>query len=262
MGRYFLETMPIAVAYLCIAALILAACEAGILIGRHHRRTRQDEGALTSVGPMVGGLLGMLAFVLAFTFSMAATHHGARKQDVLAEAIHIGTAYLRADLVGDVRGPQIKHLLGEYVDVRVRAAQPGGDVTAALKRSLEIHDQLWSLASAAALEHPGANTALVIGSINEVIDMHERRYNDAIRARIPGTIWLGLAAIAVVTMATLGLQVGLSGKRRLVGIVPIALAFSVLATLILDLNRPQGGFITVSQQPMLELQTKTNEATK
>lgn len=262
MGRYFLETMPIAGAYLCIVLLILAACEAGILIGRHHHRTRQDEGALSSVGPMVGGLLGMLAFVLAFTFSMAATHHSARKQDVLTEAIDIGTAYLRADLAGDARGSQIKRLLGEYVDIRVRAARPGGDVQAALKRSLEIHGQLWRLASSAALEHPGANTALVIGSINDVIDMHERRYNDAIRARIPGTIWLGLAAIAVVTMATLGLQVGLSGKRRLVGILPIALAFAVLATLVLDLNRPQGGFITVSQQAMLDLQARINGATK
>jgi hypothetical protein len=262
MGRYFLETMPIAGAYLCIVFLILAACEAGILIGRHHHRTRKDEGALTSVGPMVGGLLGMLAFVLAFTFSMAATHHATRKQDVLAEAIHIGTAWLRADLLGDARGTQMKRLLGEYVDARLQAARPGSDFQAALTRSLEIHDLLWTQASSAALEHPGHNTALVVESINDVIDMHERRYTDAVRARIPGTIWLGLMAITVLTMGTLGLQVGLSGKRRLVGIVPIALAFSVLATLILDLNRPQGGFITVSQQPMLDLQAEISGAEK
>lgn len=256
MSRYFLETMPIAGVYLCIVLLILAACEAGILIGRHHHRTRQDEGAMTSVGPVVGGLLGMLAFVLAFTFSMAATHHGTRKQDVLAEAINIGTAYVRADLVGDARGSQIKRLLGEYVDIRLRAARPGSDVQAAVKRSLDIHDLLWAQASSAALEHPGHNATLVVESINDVIDMHKRRYNDAVRARIPGTVWLGLMAITAITMVTLGLQVGLSGKRRLVGIVPIALAFAVLATLVLDLNRPQGGYITVSQQAMLDLQTE------
>lgn len=262
MGRYFLETMPMAVAYLCIVFLILSACEAGILIGRHHQRTRRDEGALASVGPMVGGLLGMLAFVLAFTFSMAATHHGARKQDVLAEALHIGTAYLRADLLDDARGTQIKRLLGEYVNVRVGAARPGSDIQAAVKRSLEIHHVLWSQVSAAALDHPNPNTALAVESINDVIDMHQRRYADAIRARIPGTVWLGLMAITVITMATLGLQVGLSGKRRLVGIVPIALSFAVLTTLVLDLNRPQGGFITVSQQPMLDLQAEIKANSK
>jgi hypothetical protein len=262
MDKYFLEAMPIPGAYLCIVLLILAACEAGILIGRRHQRTHQDEGAMTSVGPMVGGLLGMLAFVLAFTFSTASTHHGARKQDVLTEAIDIGTAYLRADLIGDTRGSQIKRLLSEYVDVRLGAARPGGDVQAAVKRSLEIHDLLWTQASSAALEHPGHNTALLVESINDVIDMHQRRYADAILARIPSTIWLGLMAITVLTMGTLGLQVGLSGKRRLVGIVPIALAFAVLVTLILDLNRPQGGFITVSQQPLLDLQARMNRAAK
>lgn len=262
MDKYFLETMPIAVAYLCIVLLILAACEAGILIGRRHHRTRQDEGAMTSVGPMVGGLLGMLAFVLAFTFSMAATHHGARKQDVLTEAIDIGTAYLRADLIGDTRGSQIKRLLGEYVDVRLRAVRPGGDLKASVTRSLEVHELLWTQASSAALEDPGHNTALVIESVNDVIEMHQRRYADGVRARIPGSIWLGLLVITVITMGTLGLQIGLSGKRRLVGIIPIALAFAVLVTLILDLNRPQGGFITVSQQPLLDLQARMNRAAK
>ena len=77
MGKYFVEVMPIAGVYLCIVLLILASSEIGFLIGRYHHRTRQDERAPTSVAPMVAGLLGMLAFVLAFTFSMAATHHGA-----------------------------------------------------------------------------------------------------------------------------------------------------------------------------------------
>lgn len=262
MDRYFLEAMPIAGVYLCIVLLILASCEAGILIGRHHRRTRQDEGALTSVGPMVGGLLGMLAFVLAFTFSMAATHHSARKQDVLTEAIHIGTAYLRADLLGDVRGPQIKRLLSEYVDVRLRTARPGGDLKAGVTRSLEIHDLLWAQVSSAVRENSNRNAALAVASVNEVIAMHERRLTDAVHARIPGGIWLGLMAITVLTMGTMGLQIGLSGKRRLVGIIPIALAFSVLVTLILDLNRPQGGFITVSQQPLLDLQARMDRAPK
>jgi hypothetical protein len=148
------------------------------------------------------------------------------------------------------------------VDIRLQAARPRGDIRAAVQRSLEIHRLLWTQASSAALEHPGHNTALLIESVNDVIDMHERRYTDTVRARIPGTIWLGLTAIAVLTMGTLGLQVGLSGRRRLVGIIPIALAFGVLATLVLDLNRPQGGFITVSQQPMLDLQTDIRAAEK
>ena len=256
MGRYFLEAMPMPGVYACIVLMILAACEAGILIGRHHLRTRQDEGAQASIGPIVGGLLGMLAFLLAFTFSTASTHHGARKQNVLTEAIHIDTAYRRADLLGEVRGPQVKRLLAEYVDVRLRAARPGGDLKAGVARSLEIHDLVWAQVVSAAREDSNRYASVVVTSVNEMIAMHERRVADGVRARVPGRIWVGLLAITVLTMGTLGLQIGLSGKRRLVGIVPIALTFAVLVTLIVDLNRPQGGFITVSQQPLVDLQDR------
>jgi len=77
---------------------MLAFYEVGCQLG-FHAKTRQDKEAPTSLGPMVGGLLGMLAFVLAFTFSMALTQHDHRKQTVLEEANSIGTAYLRSDLI-------------------------------------------------------------------------------------------------------------------------------------------------------------------
>ena len=260
MGSYFLEAMPMPGVYLCMVLLILAAAEAGILVGRYHRRTRQDEGAQASVGPMVGGLLGMLAFLLAFTFSTASAQHGARKQDVLAEAIHIGATSLRADLVGGTQGAQIKSLLRDYVDVRLLAASPGGDLKAGLTRSLQIHGQLWTQASSAAREEPGLRTNRLVDAVIKLIGMHERRVADGVRARIPGRIWIGLLVITALTMGSLGLQIGLSGKRRLVGVVPIALTFSVLVTLIVDLNRPQGGFITVSQQPLIDLQARLHSA--
>lgn len=254
MGEYILQVLPIPLVYLCIVLMILLACETGFRIGHHFHRKHQDAGAHSSVGPIVGGMLGMLAFVLAFTFSMAATQHGQRKQDVLIEANHIGTAYLQSVFLGEPRAADVKRLLREYVDIRVQAAVPGGKWQVAMKRSSEIHELLWAQVSSVAIEQPNAISALVTKSINEVIDLHEQRYIDAVTARIPSGIWLGLIAITVLTMGTLGLQVGLAGKRRLVAIFPIAMAFAVLATLIVDLNRPQGGVITVSQQPMIDLQ--------
>ena len=260
MGDYILQVLPIPLVYLCIVILILLACEGGFRIGHHLHRKHQDAGAHSSVGPIVGGMLGMLAFVLAFTFSMAATQHGQRKHDVLAEANDIGTAYLRADFLGEPRAGEVRDLLREYLEIRVAAAQPGGDWRPALKRSLEIHELLWAQVSPGAMEQPNAVAALLVTSVNEVIDMHEQRFSDAVRARIPGSIWLGLLVITVLTMGTLGLQVGLSGKRRLVALIPISMAFAVLATLIVDLNRPQGGLITVSQQSMIDVQDSMGKA--
>ena len=254
MGHYFLDTLPIPAAYLLIVLLILVSCEVGFRIGRYYDVTEPDASAVTSVGPMLGGLLGMLGFVLAFTFSMASEQHGVRKHDVLEEASIIGTAYLRADLIDEPHAGTVRTLLRDYVAVRLQAATPGADMGAAIRRSLEIHDALWREVSSAAVQQGGAVPALAVESVNDLIDMHEQRFTEAVLTRIPGVIWLGLGAITILTMVAMGLHAGLAGKRRLMAVTPIALAFAMLATLVLDLNRPQGGFITVSQRAMVDAQ--------
>lgn len=238
---------------LCVglAAAMLIFTEIGFRIGGRIRNQR-DKDAPVSLSPMVGGLLGMLAFVLAFTFSMAAGQHDARKQNMLDESNAIGTAYLRASLLDDPPREEVRSLLREYVNVRLQGAA-GDDLDHALEESVRIHEALWQAVSAAAVARPDTNTALVLESINEVIDMHQKRVTAGLRNRIPGTVWLALLLISALTMLTLGTQIGLSGKRRWAALIPLALAFAVLVALVVDLDRPQKGLITVSQQAMVEL---------
>ncbi|MCJ7538225.1 MAG: hypothetical protein MUO88_01045 [Desulfobacterales bacterium] len=260
MNIELLESIPIAFIFVGIAILMLAFGEVGYRIGEH-RRTCQDTEAPTSLGPMVGGLLGMLAFILAITFSMAASQHGLRKQNVLEEANSIGTAYLRSDLIDKQYGAEVKRLLREYVNIRLKAAS-GSDLNTALAKSVEIHNLLWAQVSSAARENPGTNSSLVIQSINDVIDMHEKRVTGALRNRIPGSVWFALFAITALTMITLGYQVGLNCERRLFAVIPMILAFAVLVTLVADLNRPQSGLITVGQKSMVNLKSSMGGETK
>jgi hypothetical protein len=253
MNFQLIESVPIIWVFLIVAALMLVFCELGYQFGLH-AKTRRDKEATTSLGPMVGGLLGMLAFVLAFTFSMASSQHELRKKNVLEEASLIGTAYLRADLLEEEYEIEVKRLLRDYVDIRLAAAQ-GSKLEAALEESAEIHRRLWAHVSSAASEKPDTNTALVIRTINDVIDMHEKRVTGAVRNRVPISVWIALAAINALAMITLGTQVGHTGNRRLIALIPLALAFSVLVTLVVDLNRPLSGLIKVGQQSMIDLQS-------
>jgi hypothetical protein len=59
-------------------------------------------------------MLSLLAFVLALTLSFANTRFSERVEGTLAEANAIGTAWLRAEAIGHVRGPEIAKLLEEY----------------------------------------------------------------------------------------------------------------------------------------------------
>lgn len=260
MNPGYFDTMPIGVILLFITIFMLVFCEAGYQVGAHFRK-QQDKEATVSLGPLLGGLMGMLAFVLAITFSITASQHNLRKENVILEANAISTAYLRADLLDEPIAAEVKELLREYVDIRLQATN-GGDLHAILARSVEIHHLLWEKVLSVSRTTPGVNTSLVVQSINNVIDMHEIRISAGLYGRIPTVIWLALFSITALSMITIGTLVGLSGKRRLVVIIPMLLAFAVLVSLIADLNRPQKGMIKVGQQSMISLQKNMSKDVK
>jgi hypothetical protein len=203
---------------------------------------------------MVGAVLGLLAFMLAFTFGLAASRFDARRQVVLEEANAIGTTYLRTRLLPEPERSETAKLLREYVDVRVGGAQIN-NLAEAVSRSEELHEQLWSRATAAAAKNPGSiMTGLFIQSLNEVIDLHAKRMLVALRNRIPLAIWLTLFGLGLLGMVSTGYQAGLSATRRSPEMAVLVLAFAGVLFLIVDLDRAHEGLMRVSQQAMLDLQ--------
>lgn len=253
----WIEFLPITGIFIAVASIMLLACELGYHLGKRVR-TRQDIEAPASLGSMVAGLLGMLGFVLAFTFSIASAQHDTRKMRVIEEANAVGTAYLRADLLETHYGDAIKSQLRDYVNLRLQTVTVENyrDI---LDQSEQIHNRLWAQVSAAALAVPDTNSQLAVESINEIIDMHTKRAMAALFTRIPTSIWLALLAISTFCMVTMGIQIGFSGTRRLVAVIPMLFAFSVLVTLVVDLDRPQGGLIRVGQQAMTDLQRSMSD---
>lgn len=75
--------------------LFLVATESGFRIGRR-AQTGAGEGSRSEIGTLQGAMLGLLALLLGFTFSMAMSRFEARKQLVLDESNAIGTTFLRA----------------------------------------------------------------------------------------------------------------------------------------------------------------------
>jgi len=258
------DYIPIYVTYFSTTLTLLLSFEAGYQINKYTAAHNDKEG-FNSTSPMVGGLLGMLAFMLAFTFAMAVGQHNLRKQHVLDEANVIGTAYMRADLVGERDETKIKELLREYVDGRVYAIEIGdftrnvGIMKSAMQRAEEIHKQLWDQVSAASKREPSLNSWLLIQSINDVIDSHQKRITAGFYNRIPSSIWLVLLTISALTMMTMGSQARLSNSRRLTAVIPLILAFTALSAVVLDLDRPQEGMITVGQEAMIDLQNNLNK---
>ena len=62
----------------------------------------------------MGAGLGLLAFMLAFTFSTAQSHFEARTQNLAEEARIARNAFMQADLLTEPRRTQARRLLAEY----------------------------------------------------------------------------------------------------------------------------------------------------
>ncbi|HXQ72017.1 MAG TPA: hypothetical protein VN844_16095 [Pyrinomonadaceae bacterium] len=231
--------------------LALLAVEAGYRFARY-RQKRSLEEKESPVGAMVGATLGLLAFMLAFTFGLAGSRFEDRRQVLLSESNAIGTTYLRAAMLPEPARTEARNLLREYTDVRLEGVQPG-KFAQAVAKSEELHGRLWSVAVAATEKDRSDITGLFVQSLNEVIDLHATRLMAAVRSRVPAIIWIVLYLLAFIAMLMMGYHTRLTGSRRSLAVVALVLGFSLVLYLIADLDRPGQGMLRVSQQSMIDL---------
>ena len=208
-----LDLLPIWGVFLATVAVVLLAVEGGFRLGQYRRRRSEQEDR-PPVGEMVAATLALLAFMLAFTFGLAASRFDVRRGLVIDEANAIGTTYLRAGLLPEPHRSDVRSLLREYVDVRLEAVQPG-KLSRSIGRSEELHARLWAHAVAVGEKNPGSIVVgLFIASLNEVIDLHAKRLALGVRNRIPGTIWAALSFVAIIGTSVMGYHAGLAGSGR------------------------------------------------
>jgi hypothetical protein len=252
-----LDVIPIGVLFAATIILVVIAIEAGYRLGKAvHRRSEKEKEA--SVSAIVGAILGLVAFILAFTFEIVSNRYDARKALVCDEANAISTAYLRTEFMSEPDRGKTKKLFKEYVDARVAVANSRDfeNVQKVLTEANLFQHQLWDMAVANAFKDMHSPVAaLYIDSLNKVIDIHALRVAVGLRARIPAGIWLVLYIIVVLGMVGVGYQTAITGSTERSWAMPLlALAFSLVIALIASLDRPQSGFITVTQQPLVDLQ--------
>ena len=234
-----------------VLVAIFAAGEAGRLLG-----TRAVGRGGGDVSTLEGATLGLLALMIGFTFSMAVSRFETRRDAVVNEANAIGTTALRARLLPAPNRLEALNLLKEYAQVRLDAAQfalNASKLGVAIARSNQIQEVLWqNAASVAAKDTAVVPTGIFIQSLNEMIDDQAKRLA-AVQNRVPNIVFLALYAVAIAAFAFVGYANGLQ-KRRVR--LPTYLMGAIVASVILlvqDLDRPAAGFISVSQQPMLDV---------
>jgi len=255
-----LDSMPIGLVFIVFALLAVLGYEFGFRFGRWWQVRTPDEKE-GPTGMIVSSILALMAFLLAIAMGMASDRFNTRRGLVLEEANSIGTTYLRAGYLPEPASGEIRGLLREYVPQRI-VANDLADVRAKMARSVEIQDRLWSITEELARTTPDSQVlALFIESLNETIDLHETRVTAGIYARVPATILLLLYCGSILTLGMMGYSAGLTRRRSSITAVTLIIALGAVISLVVDIDRPRGGFLEVNQQPLIDLQEQVGAPT-
>lgn len=254
------DYIPVWLLFAGTVLLVMLSIETGYRMGHRSRRKSKEEKE-SPVSAIAGSVLGLVAFMLAFTFGIVSDRYDSRKGLVREEANSIGTTYLRTDFLPEPDRAEAKALLKEYVINRlasVEALRSGKatpeQITASLAKSAQTHKRLWEMAVANARKDMDSDmAALYIDSLNGLIDLHALRVAIALQARVPLGIWIALASLTFLGMIAVGYQMGIAGSKRSLAQPILAVSFSLVIALIAVLDRPHAGYIKVSQQPFVDL---------
>ncbi|RYD31350.1 MAG: hypothetical protein EOP87_14880, partial [Verrucomicrobiaceae bacterium] len=177
-----LDFIPIWILLPLTILLVMLSLEIGYHLGHRSRRKSEDEKE-SPVGAIAGSVLGLVAFMMEFTFGIVANRYDARKALVRDEANSIGTTYLRTDFLQQPDREEAKALLKDYVQgrldftARIRTGKmTKEDVDAAMAKVAATHGRLWEMAVAnARLDMNSDVGALYVDSLNGTIDLHSLR---------------------------------------------------------------------------------------
>ncbi|MFV8780853.1 hypothetical protein ACNKU7_00390 [Microbulbifer sp. SA54] len=247
--------LPLAGVYFGCFLLVMVALAFGYAAGRRFTR-RHETLQDASLGSAVAATLGLLAFMLAFTFNMTADRFSQRKALLMEDVNAIGTTYLRADFLSEEGRGEARTLLREYAALRSFSPNKFGEeeFAQANRRTEEIQKMLWALVDRHLQQNfDPTRLRAFYEPLNQMIDLHALRIQVGMVHKIPTAIWVALYAITAFAMFGMGMQLGVSGSASPLAAVALALSFSLVIVLIADLDRSYEGWLLVDQGPMKAL---------
>lgn len=249
--QQWLSTAPLLLIALVLFGAMVLAAALGVALRawRDRRRQEDEEDEAGQEGYIVSAVLGLLALLLGFTFSLAVDRFDARRLLVLEEANAIGTTYLRAQLLPEPHRARMSDLLIRYTDNRLALARtPLREAPPLLKANDQLVTDMWAATSAAFPSIQGLDfSSAYLDSVNHVIDLDASR-KAARAARVPAEVFVVLFVYLVVTAAVMGYVLrGLRGRLAACFLLAL-LTLSLL--LVIDIDRPLGGGVSEAQGPM------------
>eukprot|EP01037_Dinobryon_pediforme_P005338 gene5338-5391_t len=248
----FLVNGSLAMVGLIVFIILIAATEIGYRIAtRHHKGGRVDDVMVSGAATLTGGMLALVAFMLGLAINFAQSRYELRRSDVLLEANAIGTAWLRARLIGGDEGEAVAALIVDYTKVRLAYTKAGedGPIRELLDRTNEMQTQIWQIVTPLARRSQTPVMAIFLASLNDMFDSAtSQRF--AFVARVPLNLVYSLLGGSAIALGAIGYQFGLSARRQTVMTILLLAMWTGAIVLIIDFSRPRIGTLRVDTGPL------------
>jgi hypothetical protein len=230
---------------------------------RKFLQTKHGKDKIDGAGGLEASMLGLMALMLGFTFSLALSKFEVRRQVIVDEANYIGRAVLCADLYPDSIRTLLRANFKDYIETRISYYKAGIDEKkndSALARTISRARGLWKLAVDLEQKDRGrVSTYQMIPALNAMIEIVRTR--DAGRkARVPPLIFVMLLMLTFLSSFLVGY--GDKGMHRnWVMIGTFSLMTTIALYLIIDLDHPRSGFINIdsAEQHITDLRGMFNK---
>ncbi len=233
-----------------LIAGVAVAHEIGFWLGSLTRS--KDEPFDRQVGLVRTSTAALVAFLIGFAFSGAASRFIDRQDLIVKEANALGTAYLRADTIAEPQRGELKGAIKEYTSDRVTLLSREGrdQIETLLGKVSGLHERMWKSAINATKDNAPL-MAIVLPPINEIIDLHSTHLAMA-RRHLPIPVMAMLLGTAAIGVGMIGFGNGRVGRRFSVLDAVYGLALAAALWMTIDLDYPGIGIIRVSNLPVVE----------
>ena len=214
---------------------------------RKFLQAKHGVGTIDGPGPLESSMLGLMALMLGFSFSMALSKFETRRQVIVEEANDISTAVLSADLYPDSIRTLLRADFKDYIEARISYYSVGIDkkkLDSTLAKTNVYSGRLWK--HTVGLEQDDryrVSTLQMIPALNSMIEIVRVRESGR-KAKVPALILTMLLALTLLSSFLVGY--GDKGKHRnRVMVCTFSLMITIALYLIIDLDRPRRGLLNL-----------------
>ncbi len=145
----FLDPIPLPGLFVLIILLLVFCIEVGFRVGVAHS-PKSVKAQTAQVRAIMVATLGLLEFLLAFTFSTTQRHYETRVDNMIEEARIAGTAFRQADYLEEPAKTRVKAILYQYISDRVEfhrliKQDRKPEMLALIRKAEDMQRELWRL---------------------------------------------------------------------------------------------------------------------